>query len=254
MLKALNSGISGLNAQQLKVDVIANNIANINTAGFKKSRAEFSQLISQDIEKNGIPVENRDAAIGSGIRVAQAARNNSSGNILQTGKPLDLAIQGGGFFKVVSPNGEERYTRDGTFSMDASGSLVNSQGYLLDGIQAVPGAEKVIVTADGLVKTEDAEDNADAGQIVLYKFTDLNGLKAEGGNLFSYDQSVGESISGAPGDEDFGAIRQGFLEASNVELAEEIANLIEAQRSYGFNTRVIRSVDEMWSLANNLRK
>ena len=211
MLKALNSGASGLNAQQLKVDVIANNIANINTFGFKKCRAEFSELISQEIEKNGIPVENKDASVGSGVRVAEAARNFSAGNIIETGRPLDLAVQGEGFFKVILPTGEEKYTRDGAFNIDLNGNLVTAEGYLLDGVETVAGSEKLTVTADGTVKVEETEGNPEAGQITLYKFTNLNGLKAEGGNLFSYDQSAGEITSGTPGSEGFGTVRPSAL-------------------------------------------
>ncbi|HOV80823.1 MAG TPA: flagellar hook-basal body complex protein [Bacillota bacterium] len=256
MLKALNSGASGLNSQQLRLDSIAGNVANINTAGFKKSRAEFSELISQEIEKNGIPVsrDSADAASGSGVYVSAVLKDFGPGGLVETGRQLDLAIHGEGFFKVLLPDGGEMYTRDGALGLNVDGNLVTQAGFLLEGIEPVSGQERLTVAPDGTVRFEGAEGIADAGQITLYRFANPNGLRAEGGNLYSYDGDAGEITSGTPGSDGFGEIRQGFLEAANVDLVEEMAGLIEAQRSYGFNARVVRTADDMWNMANNLRK
>lgn len=256
MLRALASGTSGMNAQQLKVDLVANNLANSNTAGFKKSRAEFSELVSQEIDQFGIPASagNVNRRVGGGVQVGQAVINFKPGGVIETGRPLDLAVEGEGFFRVILPGGEERYTRDGSFSLDQDGNVVTSNGYKLDGIQLTPGFDQVTAASDGTVKTVDASGATDAGQITLYKFTNMNGLKAEGENLFSYGQAAGQTIQGNPGSAGFGAVRQGYLETANVDLVEELANLIEAQRAYGFDARTVRTVDDMWSMANNLRK
>ncbi|MCL6635397.1 MAG: flagellar hook-basal body protein [Peptococcaceae bacterium] len=256
VLRALGSGASGLNAQQLKADILANNLANVNTPGFKKGRAEFSELVSQAFLNYGIPVaqENEEAAAGSGVRVAQAARIFKPGAIVETGRPLDLAVSGEGFFKVLLPGGEERYTRDGSFSPDPEGYLVTPSGARLEGIQLAPGTAKVTVTPEGLVSAEGPAGPAAAGQITLYRFTSVNGLRGAGGGLFEPAAGAGEAISGAPGSQGFGTVRQGCLEMANVDLVEELAGLMEAQRAYGFNARAVRTVDEMWGMANNMRK
>ena len=256
VLRALTSGTSGLNAQQTKVDTLANNLANINTTGFKRSRAEFSELIDQELEKGGIPVGagNQNVTLGSGVYVAGVVKDFKPGGIIETGQPLDLAIQGEGFFKVLTPGGEERYTRDGSFSLDQEGNLVITSGCKLDGIQLEPGSNKIAVSPEGTVKAGEADSATEAGQITLYRFTNMNGLKAEGENLFSLDQAAGAAVSGNPGSEGFGSLRQGALETANVDLVEEMANLIEAQRAYGFTSRTVRTADEMWGLANNMRK
>lgn len=256
MLKALGSGASGLNAQQLRVDVLANNLANVNTPGFKKSRADFSELISQELLNSGIPVArgSESAAVGGGVRVAQVTRIYKPGNIIETGRPLDLAVAGEGFFKVVLPGGEERYTRDGSFSLDPEGYLVTPSGGRLEGIQLTPGAEKVDVSPDGTVRVEAAGELTEAGQITLYKFTGTNSLVAMGENLFALDDPAGETLAGPPGSQGLGTVRQGCLEMANVDLVEEMSGLVEASRAYGFNARTVRTVDEMWGMANNLRK
>jgi flagellar basal-body rod protein FlgG len=254
MLKVLNSGGSGLNAQQLKVDTLANNLANTNTPGFKKSRADFSELVSQELVNSGIPVAlGSNSIVGTGVRVAEVVANFKSGNIIETGRPLDLAVQGEGFLKVVK-NGEECYTRDGSFTLDPDGNLVTSSGCKLDGIQFAPGAEKLTVAPDGTAKIEESGNVADAATIQLYKFAGAAGLNSIGENIFSFDGAATEVMSGSRGSEGFGTVRHGHLEMANVDLVEEMANLIEAQRAYGFNARTVRTSDEMWSMANNLRK
>lgn len=257
MIRALAASVSSLNAQQLKVDTVANNLANVNTAGYKKDRAYFSELAGQEMNSYGIPVtpDPQDRAkckVGSGVRVSAVVKNFKPGDLINTERPLDLAICGEGFFKVVLPDGGERYTRDGCFSLNQDGNLVTPSGYTLEGIQMPPDSDGVVITQNGTVLTEEEGNPVEAGQIQLYRFTSMAVLKPEGENLYSV--SSGEPQAGVPGSDGFGAIRQGCLETSNVDLIEEMANLIEAQRAYGFSARVIRTADEMWGLANNLRK
>ncbi len=256
MLKALRSGSAGLNAQQLRVDVLANNMANVNTTGFKKSRADFSELVNQELLNSRIPVARsaNSAKTGSGVRVAQIIEVYSQGNIIETGRPLDLAVQGEGYFKVLLPDGEERYTRNGSFSPDQEGNLVTPSGQILEGIQLKPGSDKVIVSPDGSVKCEKSGSFTNAGRITLHKFSNMNGLRVSGESLFSFDETAGEVISGVPGSTGFGTVRRGCLEMANVDTVEEMAGLMEAQRAYGLNARAVRTVDDMWGVANNMRK
>jgi flagellar basal-body rod protein FlgG len=187
--------------------------------------------------------------------VADVARLYEQGNIIETGVPLDLAIQGDGFFKVLLPGGEERYTRDGSFTLDPEGNIVTSAGYKLEGIQLTPGSSKINVASDGTVRVANYDETTTvAGQIQLYKFTNMPGLQAAGENLYSFSGSTAEVVAGSPGTGGLGEVRQGYLETANVDLAEEMTNLIEAQRAYGFNARIVRTADEMWSMANSLRK
>lgn len=257
VLKALSSGASGLNAQQLKVDILANNLANINTPGFKKSRTDFAELVSQEVLNSGIPVaaaSSRDG-LGSGVRVADVTRLYEQGNIIETGAPLDLAIQGDGFFKVLLPGGEERYTRDGSFTLAPEGNIVTSDGYKLEGIQLTLGSSKINVASDGTVRNVNSDESTTvAGQIQLYRFTNVAGLQAAGENLYSFNGPAAEVVAGSPGTGGVGEVRQGYLETANVDLVEEMTNMIEAQRAYGFNARIVRTADEMWSMANSLRK
>lgn len=257
MLRALGSGASGLNAQQIKVDISANNLANINTPGFKKSSPDFFELVSQDLLNSGIPAAagNNRLALGSGVHVAEVTRVYEQGNIIETGAPADLAIQGEGFFKVLLPDGEERYTRGGSFTLDPEGNIVTSAGYILEGIQLTPGSTKINVARDGTVSVVNHDETITVeGQIQLYQFTNTAGLQAAGENLYSFNGPAAEVVAGDPGTGGFGIVRQGCLETANVNLVEEMTNLIEAQRAYGFNTRIVRTADEMWSMANSLRK
>lgn len=257
VLKALGSGASGLNAQQIKVDILANNLANINTPGFKKSSLDFAELVSQEVLKSGIPVAagHREDGLGSGVRVATVTRIYKQGNIIETGAPLDLAIHGEGFFKVLLADGEERYTRNGSFTLDPEGNIVTSAGYKLEGIQLTPGSSNVNVASDGTVRATDYDEtNTVEAQIQLYKFNNMAGLQAAGENLYSFNGLAEEVVEGSPGTGGLGELGQGFLETANVELADELTNLMEAQRAYGFNSRIVRTADEMWSMANSLRK
>jgi len=255
VLRALCSGASGLNAQQLKIDATANNLANINTTGFKKMRVNFSQLVNQLLENSGIPTEpgSREITAGSGVRAADTAVDFEPGNLVETGRMLDLAVQGEGFFKVIRGN-EEYYTRNGIFNLNESGNLVSPGGCGLEGVHLEPGTNKVTITADGTVKAEGPGGVTEAGRIELYKFTNMAGLRLEGEGLFTFDDTTGEVVAGIPASPGYGTVKQGFLETANLELTEEMTSLIEAQRLYGFNALTVRTVDEMWGMANNLRK
>lgn len=257
MIRALNSAASALNAQTLKMDIIGSNLANVNTTAYKKDTALFSELTRQEMNNYGIPVSNApqqqtDLTVGGGVRVAAVVKNFKPGNVINTDRPLDLAINGEGFFKVVLPGGEERYTRDGYFTLNQEGSLVAPSGFALEGIQLPPDAGEVVITQNGTVLTGEAGSTSEAGQIQLYKFTSMANLKPEGENLYSLIS--GGAQAGVPGNDNFGTLKQGWLETSNVDLLEETANLIETQRAYGFGARIIRTADEMWGLANNMRK
>jgi len=256
MLKALGSAASGLNAQQMRVDLLANNLANINTTGFKKSTPRFSELVSQELLKSGMPVfEDREQAVlGSGVKIAEITREYEQGDLTETGKQTDLAINGEGFFRVLTPDGQARYTRDGTFSLDQMGNMVTADGCRLDGIRIRPGANKISISENGVVHILDNDGMTVAGQINLYRFTNIKDLQAEGNNLYSFSGNATDIISGRPGSDGFGEVKQGYLELSNVNLIDELTNMMEAQRAYAFNARVVQTVDDFWSRANNLRK
>jgi len=257
LLKALGNGASGLNAQQLKVDILANNLANINTTGFKKSQPGFAELVVQEVLNSGIPVTagRTSDSLGSGVRIADVTRIYKQGDLIETGCDLDLAIHGEGFFKVLLPDGEERYTRDGSFTLDPDGNIVTPAGYKLEGIQLTPGFSRVNISTDGTVRVTDYDEiTAVVGQIQLYRFASMQKLQARGENLYSFTGTADEIVAGSPGSDGFGEIRQGYLERANVDPVEEMTKLIEAQRAYGFSARIVRTADEMWSIANSLRK
>ena len=252
MIKSLSTSASGLNSQQFRIDTSANNMANINSPGFKKIRPLFSELIQQPVVYLGNPAS-METTSGAGVRVAKAAKYFSDGDIINTNRELDLAIRGEGFFRVFRGD-DVFYTRDGVFHMDGSGNLVSGQGYILEGVYLYPGTTTVTVEADGTVRGVDNEGAYEAGFIDLYRFEKLAMLRMEGENLFSYHGDPEEVYVGVPGDEGYGAIAQGFLETPNFRLIDELTTLMEAQKAYGLNVRTMRTADEMWSVANNLRK
>lgn len=255
MLKVLCSGAAGLSAQMLKLDATANNLANLDTPGYKKSRVTFFDLLSQEIENSGVRTAHGGAApvVRNSVDVAEVDKVFKQGDIVKTHRPLDLTISGEGYFKVLLDGGEEGYTRDGSFSLDREGNLVTSSGYRLEGVKAPPGADRVTVTSKGAVQCATAKGIKDAGQIVLYKFEVEKRLQPEGKNVFSAG-TAGQIFSGEPGSQGYGIIRQHCLEISNVELMQEMLNMIEIQHAAGFFSRILRSSDEMWGMANNMRK
>jgi len=257
MIRALNSAAGAVSTQMEKLDIIGGNVANVNTTAYKKDTLIFAELARQEINNYGIPVSNdpqqqADLKVGGGARIAAVFKNYKTGDIINTDRSLDLAINGEGFFKVVLPGGLERYTRDGYFILNREGSLVTPSGFALEGIQLPADSGSTVITQNGTVLTSEEGITTEAGQIQLYKFTSMTALKPEGENLYSLIS--GETQEGVPGSDGFGTVKQGCLETSNVDLLEETANLIEMQRAYGFSSRIIRTADEMWGLANNMRK
>jgi flagellar basal-body rod protein FlgG len=262
MIRALYTAASGMNAQQANIDNVAHNLANVNTAGFKKSRVEFEDLVYQQIKAPGTPTSQEAEApigleVGLGTRAVATARNFSAGNLRSTGSPLDMAIEGQGFFQVTLPGGETGYTRAGALHLSGQGQLVTADGLLLEPqITIPPNAMTVSVSKDGIVSATVAgqTDPQQLGTIELASFQNAAGLQARGGNVFVATIASGDPATGIPGSEGLGTIAQGFLEDSNVSVVEEMVNMILGQRAYEANSRVIRAADEMLQQVNNLHR
>jgi flagellar basal-body rod protein FlgG len=260
MIRALYTAASGMNAQQTNIDNVAHNLANVNTTGFKKSRVEFEDLVYQEIRAAGSQASTTTEApvgleVGLGTRAVATARNFSAGNLQQTGGPLDVAIQGDGFFQVSLPDGTLGYTRAGTFHLDAQGLMVTSEGYSLDPqITVPPNSTSVSISKDGIVSAQIAGQTAtqQLGTLEIVSFSNAAGLRPLGGNLFAETTASGNPNSGAPGTDSRGTLVQGFVEDSNVSVVEEMVNMIIGQRAYEANSRVVKAADEMMSQVNNL--
>jgi flagellar basal-body rod protein FlgG len=260
MIRALMTAASGMKAQQLQVDTIANNIANVNTTGFKKNELAFREMLYQTMREPGAPTGQSQMSptglqVGSGAEVASSLKLFKQGEIVPTGNPLDLAIVGEGFFKVKPGEGDVRYTRDGTFRMDATGTLVTSEGYSLQPAVVVPpDATEVIISEDGQVSVMKGNSSlpTNIGAIQLFRFANSSGLRAQGGNLYSESASSGNVQDAAPGIAGTGTIRQAALERSNVQVVDELVALILAQRNYEINSRAIRVSDDMLQQVNNM--
>jgi len=258
MIRALYTAASGMNAQQANIDNVAHNLANVNTTGFKKSRVEFEDLVYQEIRVAGSSASATTEApvgleIGLGTRAVATARNFSAGNLRSTSAPLDLAIEGDGFFKVSLPDGTTGYTRAGSFHMDAQGLLVTAEGYGLEPQITVPSnTTSLSISKDGIVSATVAGQSAaqQLGTIEIATFSNAAGLRPKGGNIFIPTSASGEAESGAPGTDARGTLQQGFLEDSNVSVVEEMVNMILGQRAYEANSRVIKAADEMLSQVN----
>lgn len=260
MIGALYTAASGMNAQQANIDNIAHNLANVNTTGFKKSRVEFQALVYQQVEAPGTATSTETEApvgteAGLGTRVVAIARNFSAGNLRNTNNPLDLAIEGQGFFQVTLPGGETGYTRAGSLHLNGQGQVVTSDGYPLEPALTVPAnATSVSISKDGIVSAMVAGESApqQIGTIELAMFQNPAGLQARGGSIFVATIASGDPTTGTPGTDGLGTIAQGFLEDSNVSVVEEMVNMILSQRAYEANSRVIRAADEMLQQVNNL--
>ncbi len=262
MIRSLYSGATGMIAQQTNLDVVSNNLANANTAGFKKIRADFEDLLYQIDREPGAPVEPDSMVptgiqVGLGTRVVGTNRIMTAGNLQVTGDPLDVAIEGDGFFQVVLPNGEIAYTRDGSWSIDGEGQMVTSNGYLLDPAIVIPeDALEVVISATGDVSVTlpDEVDPQNVGQLELARFVNPAGLKAVGKNLFLETPASGDPVVAEPGDEGMGTTIQTILEMSNVQVVEEMVNMIVAQRAYEANSKTIQTADNLLQIANGLRR
>jgi flagellar basal-body rod protein FlgG len=261
-MRALYTAASGMNAQQANIDNVANNLANVNTIGFKKSRVDFEDLVYQQVRAPGTATsQEAEAAIGLesglGTRAVATVRNFSVGNLRATNAPLDLAVEGSGFFQISLPGGETGYTRAGSLHLSADGQLVTSEGLTLEPqISIPPNALTVSISKDGIVSVTLPNQTApqQVGTIELATFQNPAGLQARGGNVYMVTSASGDPVTGVPGTDGIGTVAQGFLEESNVSVVEEMVQMILGQRAYEANSKVIRAADEMLQQVNQLAR
>lgn len=262
MIRSLFIAATGMEAQKLNIDVISNNLANVNTVGYKKSRADFQELIYQNIKTPGA-VSAEGSQIPSGIQVGLGVRPVAvqkifqQGDFVHTGNHLDLVIEGDGFFQILTPDGTVAYTRSGAFKLDSEGRIVNSDGYALEPAITVPSNTlNITIGSDGKVTVLQPGSAAptEIGQIEIARFINPAGLKSAGRNLFIPTASSGEATTGKPSSEGLGTIAQGFIEMSNVNVVEEMVNMIVSQRAYEIASKAVQASDEMLQTANNLRR
>jgi len=259
MYPALWIAKTGLDAQQTNMSVISHNLSNVNTTGYKRDRAVFNDLIYQNIRQVGAQSSETTELpsglmVGTGVRVVATQKSHSQGNIMQTDNPLDVAIQGKGYFQVLHPDGSIVYARDGTFSLSADGEIVTPNGYQLQPAITVPtDTLSITVGSDGVVSALQAGNSTPTqiGQIELAYFANSHGLEPIGGNLFRESAASGGVNTAVPGTDSTGTLIQGALESSNVNVVEELVNMIETQRAYEMNSKAISTTDEMLSYINN---
>lgn len=250
---------TGLDAQQTRMAVISNNLANVNTTGFKRDRANFEDLLYQTQRQPGGATSEQTMlpsgmSTGTGVRVATTAKSFTQGNLSQTGNALDVAINGRGFFEVLMPDGSSAYSRDGAFQVNAESELVTNEGYPVQpGLQIPEGAQSVTIAADGTVSVQIAgqTESVQVGALTLTDFVNPAGLHALGGNLYTETSASGPAQTGAPGENGVGRLVQGSLESSNVNTVEELVSMIETQRAYETNAKAISTVDQMLGYLNN---
>lgn len=253
-MRALSIAATGMNAQQTNLEVIANNIANINTTGFKRARAEFTDLLYQTERLQGVPnranqaIVPEGANIGLGVQTAAVRNIHIQGELTETGNQYDVAIIGRGWFQVQAPDGSTMYSRAGAFNTNAEGQLVTIEGYgVVPNITVPQDASEVRINATGQVFARIGNSNefTELGQLTLANFVNESGLQPMGDNLFQQTAASGEAIVAAPGDPGFGTLKQAYLESSNVDAVKEISEMISAQRAYEMNSKVIQTADEM---------
>ncbi|VAX08879.1 Flagellar basal-body rod protein FlgG [hydrothermal vent metagenome] len=250
---------TGLDAQQTRMSVIANNLANVNTTGFKRDRAKFEDLIYQNVRQVGAQSSEATQlpsglALGTGVRTVATEKIHGQGNIAQTNNSLDVAIQGRGMLQVLHPDGSIVYTRDGSFSLSSDGQIVNASGYALEPSVTVPANTlSITIGSDGVVSALISGSTAPTqiGTIQLADFINFSGLEAIGGNLFRETAASGTPIAGTPGLDGLGTVLQSFIEGSNVNVVEEMVNMIETQRAYEMNSKAISTTDEMLAYVSN---
>lgn len=258
MLRAFSTAATGMSAQQMMVDVTANNLANINTTGFKKSQIDFQDLLYLKMRSPGAETASGVTSpsgieVGAGVRAGSTVKVYTTGELQNTGRPLDIAISGDGFLKVTLPTGETRYTRDGSLQVNGDGLLVNSNGYQIDPSISIPaGATAVDIGKDGTITAQVDGSQTVLGTLQLVRFANPSGLSSEGDNLLSETEASGSPVSGTPGTQGFGTIQSSFLEKANVQMVTELVNLITAQRAYEINSRAIRAGDDMLRTANEI--
>jgi flagellar basal-body rod protein FlgG len=262
MIRALYTAASGMDAQQTNIDNVAHNLANVNTTGFKKSRVEFEDMVYQQVKAPGTPNTSSTESpigleIGLGTRAVATARDFASGNLETTNGPLDMAIEGAGFFQVTMPDGTIAYTRAGAFHLNQEGQVVTAEGYPLEpGVTIPKDATSISISKQGVVSVSIAGQAApqQVGTIQLATFQNAAGLEALGSNFFKVTTASGEPTNSTPGTEGLGTIAQGFLEQSNVSIVEEMINMILGQRAYEANSKVVHTADEMMQDVNQLAR
>ncbi|ABR59117.1 flagellar basal-body rod protein FlgG [Sinorhizobium medicae] len=262
-MKALSIAATGMNAQQLNLEVIANNIANINTTGYKRARAEFSDLLYQTERAQGVPNRSNQAIvpegaiIGLGVQTSAVRNLHIQGSLVNTGNDYDLALVGRGWFQIETPDGETVYTRSGAFNTNATGQLVTIDGYtVVPGVTVPQDATEIVFTSSGQVMVRIGNDTElqEIGQLTVANFVNEAGLEPMGENLFRQTPASGDAIVGTPADPGFAQIKQNYLESSNVDPVKEITDLISAQRAYEMNSKIIQAADEMAAtVSKNLR-
>jgi len=260
MLRALYSAASGMQSQQMNLDVIANNLANVNTTGYKKSKIEFQDLLYETTRAAGAEQGSGNQLptgiqIGHGTQVVATQKIFTGGELSRTDERFDMAIQGDGFFEVQLPDGSKAYTRDGAFKTNADGVIVSSDGLVVQGgFQPVPaGTANVTISSSGEVTYSGANGNTNF-RVQLVRFVNPAGLESMGRNLYRETPASGTAEIGNPAENGFGTLEQGYLELSNVKIVEEMVNLIIAQRAYEVNSKAVQASDEMMQLSNNLRR
>ncbi len=263
MIRAMGTAASGMKAQQLNIDTIANNLANVNTTGYKRSHAEFQDLLYEKVMPGGqIDAQGRarptSVEVGHGVKMVATNRNFSQGTVVSTNNPLDIMIEGDGFFQLRMPDGTIKYTRDGSFKLDAERSVVTSQGYRLEPAIEIPqDAIEISIARDGTMAVRLTGDDAtvqEIGQLELARFPNAAGLESRGGNVYSESPASGTPILGTPGLDGIGETASGFLEMSNVETVDELVKMISAQRAYELNSKTIVMADEMMQTVNRLKR
>jgi len=262
MMKSLWSAATGMQAQNLNIDVIANNLANVNTSGFKKSRADFQDLLYETMKLPG--ASSSDATqiptgiqVGHGTRPAATQKLFTQGDFQFTQNPLDMSIEGSGFFQILQPNGELAYSRAGTFKLDSEGRIVTSDGFTMEPEISVPDdVISINIGTDGIISVlqPGSTEAVEIGNIELAQFVNPTGLMNIGRNLYMPTTSSGEATIGTPGEDGLGTIAQGYVEMSNVNVVDEMVNMITAQRAYEINSKAIQTSDEMLQMANNIKR
>lgn len=261
MIRGLYTAATGMNAMQHQIDVTSNNIANVNTTGFKKDRAEFQDLIYETLnytagQTTQTTLNPTGIDVGLGVRISNIQKDFTEGDLKTTGNPLDIAITGEGFFQITLPSGEIAYSRNGNFKLNDEGTIVNGNGYPLEPEIVVPDNIKDIsIGTDGLVSAKDPQtgDTIELGQIILADFINPAGLTPLGDSLFMQSEASGDVIEGEPTTEQFGSLKQAMLESSNVKLVNEMVDLITAQRAYEANSKAITTADNMLDIVNRLK-
>ncbi len=262
MQRSMFIAATGMEAQRLNIDVISNNLANVNTTGFKRSRADFQELMYQGLKEAGASsaegtVLPTGIQVGLGVKPAAVQKIFKQGDFVSTENPLDLVVEGKGFFQIITPEGDVAYTRAGAFKLDSEGNVVNSDGYAMEPAITIPANTlSITITTDGTVSVlQDGNTSpVEVGQIELAQFTNPGGLNSIGKNLFLSNESSGEPTTGVANSEGFGSVNQGFLELSNVNVVEEMVNMIVSQRAYELSSKVVQTSDEMLALANNIKR